>query len=148
LRRSDAAERALVVLHSLPRQGALALKPNTRIYTSVLHAFAFLRNERSVQIARDVYEELKRQGGESDRGIAFDGVVFAALLEAATANVELSCEIFSHMVELQRSGRYDVDHSDRCSDVVVKSLVLSGLSHKVAVERVNALLKSERTTSC
>jgi hypothetical protein len=151
LRSANASERALDLLRSMSQLGTnqhgrnLVLEPNTRTYTSVLRAFVPLRNERSAQVAREIYEELKRVDVESGRCLKLDEVAFAVLLEAAGARAELSCDIFSHIVQLQRLGRLHFEPRGRCSDAVVKSLVRSGSSHERAAQRVEALLTGEHT---
>jgi pentatricopeptide repeat protein len=149
LRTTDAAERALDLLRSMTRLGtsqrgrSLLLVPNRRTYTCVLQAFAPRRNERSAQVAQEIYEEVRRVDAESGRSLTFDEVAFTMLLKAAGLNAELSCEIFSYMMQLQRLGRLKLTRSGMCSTAVVKSLVRSGFSPELADRRVDALLAGE-----
>lgn len=144
IKTAEASERALELFRSMPSLKGdsgrdLALAPTVRTYTSALQAVSWLRNDRSAQVASEMFEELKLLDADPNHHVKFDGVVFAVLLEASVANSDLCCRIFSTIVELRRAGRTNLDDLARYQTSVVRALVQDGQSERDALKKVQTM---------
>jgi transposase InsO family protein len=143
----EATERALElfrVMSALKGDSGrdLALVPTVRTYTSALQAVSWLRNNRSAQVASEMFEKLKLLDADPNYHVKFDGIVFAVLLEASVADSDLCCRIFSEIVQLRRSGRTNLDEIARYQATVVQALVHGGQSERDALEKVATICAS------
>jgi len=82
LQTSEAAEKALNLLQSIPQAGPRALEPTSRTYTGVMNAFCRLGSDSALRQALAIFNEMKRLHMDKNSKVRLDFVPCHLILEA------------------------------------------------------------------